>query len=118
MKFIQHTDTNKEIATSAPNQEVIDSSRGNISFQFTVSEGFFISEIFLQQQMAKIHFCNNLLEIHNDTETSEDIMYQSSEFTAHISTTCRLWSAVILPWNTFTLPINPKLSQAAPASVT
>ena len=49
--------------------------------------------------MPKIHFWNKLLEISYVTQTSQKTMYQYSQFPTHISTRCRLWSAVILARN-------------------
>ena len=82
--FIRKTDpvqeVVQEVAPAPPCQEAVDRRRAKRPFQCPVCEGFFRSEMVLQQHLAKIHFWERLLAMPRETETPSGAMFQCSEF--------------------------------------
>ena len=120
-----------EVDAAPPNQEAVDRRRAKRPFQCPVCEGFFRSEMVLQQHMAKIHFWNKLLEMPKETQTAQGSVYQCSEFpcrythkmavvvSGHLATEHKVVFRIALSlFPSFTLPPNPQTSKSNPVPVT
>ena len=78
--FIRDMEPVQEVAPAPADQAALVRSRAKRPYPCPVCEGFFRSEMVLQQHMAKIHFWNKLRAMPKEVVTAGGSMFQCSEF--------------------------------------